>query len=303
MPPPWLRLSSTMRSRRQSPRGLIRWEDNEHPAPQVGIGASTGSVPQPRPSQAVSQPLSQPMGARSALGLPMGDTGWRDGMRGNGFDLGEGALRWDLGRKIFTMRVVGHGHGLDGAGVAAPSLWMLPVWSTLPYGSWSSSPRMSSSSFPRHSHAARPWSSSGPTHRQRRSTTPSLWIREPHAGADGCWQRSGPRTHLPHHVRGRLPAAGADVLVEGDVEVRGRLVVLDHVKQRRGSLWTQGKALGIAWERGKNVGNRLGRGKNGSSGGRSRHPMGSPRAPRQSPCVTPTASPRDAQGWYSRHRE
>lgn len=38
-------------------------------------------------------------------------------------------------------------------------------------------------------------------------------------------------THLAHHVGGGLPAPGADVLVEGDVEVGGRLVVLDHVEE------------------------------------------------------------------------
>ena len=45
-----------------------------------------------------------------------------------------------------------------------------------------------------------------------------------------------PHTHLPHHVCGRLPAPRADVFVAGDVEVRGRLVVLNHVKQSRGAL-------------------------------------------------------------------
>lgn len=40
-------------------------------------------------------------------------------------------------------------------------------------------------------------------------------------------------SYLPHHVGGSLPAPRADVLVEGDVEVCGRLVVLDHVKQGR----------------------------------------------------------------------
>ena len=48
---------------------------------------------------------------------------------------------------------------------------------------------------------------------------------------------TGPsHTHLPHHVGGGLPSSRADVLVEGDVEVCGRLVVLDHVEQRRRSL-------------------------------------------------------------------
>lgn len=37
--------------------------------------------------------------------------------------------------------------------------------------------------------------------------------------------------HLAHHVGGGLPAPGADVLVEGDVEVGGRLIVLDHVEE------------------------------------------------------------------------
>ena len=38
-------------------------------------------------------------------------------------------------------------------------------------------------------------------------------------------------SHLPHHVGCGLPAAGADVLVEGNVEVCGRLIVLNHVKE------------------------------------------------------------------------
>lgn len=42
--------------------------------------------------------------------------------------------------------------------------------------------------------------------------------------------------HLPHHMSRSLPASSADVLVEGDVEMRGRLVVLDHVKEGRRSL-------------------------------------------------------------------
>lgn len=50
----------------------------------------------------------------------------------------------------------------------------------------------------------------------------------------------GVSTNLPHHVCSRLPAPRADVLVEGDVEVRGRLVVLDHVEQRRGALRNEG---------------------------------------------------------------
>lgn len=32
-------------------------------------------------------------------------------------------------------------------------------------------------------------------------------------------------------MSGGLPSSGADVLVEGDVETRGRLVILNHVKQ------------------------------------------------------------------------
>lgn len=47
-------------------------------------------------------------------------------------------------------------------------------------------------------------------------------------------------SHLPHHVGRSLPSSGADVLVEGDVEVCGRLVVLDHVKQGRRSLQASG---------------------------------------------------------------
>lgn len=43
-------------------------------------------------------------------------------------------------------------------------------------------------------------------------------------------------THLAHHVGGGLPAPGANVLVEGDVEVGGRLVVLDHVEEGGGTL-------------------------------------------------------------------
>lgn len=51
-------------------------------------------------------------------------------------------------------------------------------------------------------------------------------------------------THLTHHVGSGLPAPGADVLVEGDVEVGGRLVVLDHVEEGRGTLGTEtGRAL------------------------------------------------------------
>lgn len=64
------------------------------------------------------------------------------------------------------------------------------------------------------------------------------------AGVEGARKVTGPRdpgTHLPHHVCSRLPAPRADVFVEGDVEVRGRLVVLDHVKQRRGTLRERGK--------------------------------------------------------------
>lgn len=56
----------------------------------------------------------------------------------------------------------------------------------------------------------------------------------------------GASTNLPHHVCSRLPAPRADVLVEGDVEVRGRLVVLDHVEQRRGALQNEGvEKMGI----------------------------------------------------------
>lgn len=43
-------------------------------------------------------------------------------------------------------------------------------------------------------------------------------------------------SHLPHHMSRSLPSPSADVLVEGDVEVCGRLVVLDHVKEGRRSL-------------------------------------------------------------------
>lgn len=38
-------------------------------------------------------------------------------------------------------------------------------------------------------------------------------------------------THLAHHVGSGLPAPSANVLVERDVEMGGRLVVLDHVEE------------------------------------------------------------------------
>lgn len=37
-------------------------------------------------------------------------------------------------------------------------------------------------------------------------------------------------------MSGGLPSSRADVLIEGDVEMRGRLVILDHVKQSRCTL-------------------------------------------------------------------
>jgi hypothetical protein len=37
----------------------------------------------------------------------------------------------------------------------------------------------------------------------------------------GVWGLGGARPYLAHHVGGGLPAPGADVLVEGDVEVSG----------------------------------------------------------------------------------
>lgn len=39
------------------------------------------------------------------------------------------------------------------------------------------------------------------------------------------------KTNLSHHVGGGLPTACANVLVEGDVEMSGRFIVLDHIKQ------------------------------------------------------------------------
>lgn len=38
-------------------------------------------------------------------------------------------------------------------------------------------------------------------------------------------------SHLSHHMSCSLPSSCANVLIEGDVEMRGWLIVLDHVKQ------------------------------------------------------------------------
>ena len=61
-------------------------------------------------------------------------------------------------------------------------------------------------------------------------------------------------THLAHHVGRGLPAPGADVLVEGDVEVGGRLVVFDHVEEGRGALWHTQRRLGSGGGRPRRLG-------------------------------------------------
>ena len=43
-------------------------------------------------------------------------------MRGNGFKLKEGRLRFGIRKKFFTVRVVRHWHRLSREAVAAPSL-------------------------------------------------------------------------------------------------------------------------------------------------------------------------------------
>lgn len=47
----------------------------------------------------------------------------RAGMRNNSFQLEEGRVKWDIGMKLFTVRVVGHWDGMNGEALDAPSLF------------------------------------------------------------------------------------------------------------------------------------------------------------------------------------